>query len=163
MSCFFMIDVYIDGERGRGMYDSYIRKVRPIVERFGGRYLVRTENVFSLSPSRNPQRVILIEFPDREALNACFSSDEYKAIAGERAVSMPAPLLRKDKIKSRPEPVKASLLLFLILVKIHSVFSVSYEIHERRSVKLVIRAETVERHTERLSVGYRLHSVCFPA
>ena len=29
MSCFFMIDVYIDGERGRGMYDSYIRKVWP--------------------------------------------------------------------------------------------------------------------------------------
>ena len=90
MSCFFMIDVYIDGERGRGMYDSYIRKVRPIVERFVGRYLVRTENVFSLSPSRNPQRVILIEFPDREALNACFSSDEYKAIAGERESSVDA-------------------------------------------------------------------------
>lgn len=90
MSCFFMIDVYIDGERGRGMYDSYIRKVRPIVERFGGRYLVRTENVFSLSTSRNPQRVILIEFPDREALNACFSSDEYKAIAGERESSVDA-------------------------------------------------------------------------
>ena len=90
LSCFFMIDVYIDGERGRGMYDSYIRKVRPIVERFGGRYLVRTENVCSLSPSRNPQRIILIEFPDRDSLNACFSSEEYRAIAGERESSVDA-------------------------------------------------------------------------
>ena len=90
MSCYFMIDVYIDGERGRGMYDSYIRKVRPTVESYGGRYLVRTENVCALSASRNPQRVIIIEFPSRAALDACFSSEEYRAIAGERTGSVDA-------------------------------------------------------------------------
>ena len=71
MCCYFLVDTYIDEEKGRGMYDDYIRKVKPIVESFGGEYLVRTENITSLHPERNPQRVILIRFPSRQALDAC--------------------------------------------------------------------------------------------
>lgn len=37
MSCYFLVDVYIDKERGRGLYDDYIRKVKPIVESYGVR------------------------------------------------------------------------------------------------------------------------------
>ena len=36
MSCFFLIDTYIDEERGRGLYDDYIAKVKLIVESCGG-------------------------------------------------------------------------------------------------------------------------------
>ena len=36
MSCYFLIDTYIDDKRGRGQYDDYISKVKPIVESFGG-------------------------------------------------------------------------------------------------------------------------------
>ena len=43
-----------------------------------------------LSESRKPQRVIVIRFPNRESLNACFSSEEYKAIEYERAESVDA-------------------------------------------------------------------------
>lgn len=42
MECYFMVDTYMDEEKGRGMYDEYIRKVKPIVESFGGEYLLRT-------------------------------------------------------------------------------------------------------------------------
>ena len=35
MSCYFVIDTYIDEIRGRGMYDDYIEKVKPIVEKYG--------------------------------------------------------------------------------------------------------------------------------
>lgn len=45
MSCFFLVDVYIDNDKGRGEYADYIEKVRPIAERCGGEYLVRTDNV----------------------------------------------------------------------------------------------------------------------
>ena len=61
MSCFFIVDAYIDKHRGYGMYNNYIKNVKPIVESFGGEYLARTENVTSLNPSRNPQRVIIIK------------------------------------------------------------------------------------------------------
>ena len=84
MSCYFMVDVYIDENKGRGMYSDYIEKVKPIVESFGGDYLVRSEAVTSLSPQRNPCRVIVIRFPSREKLDACFASEEYQHIMHER-------------------------------------------------------------------------------
>ena len=90
MECYFMVDTYMDEEKGRGMYDEYIRKVKPIVESFGGEYLLRTENIVSLHPQRSPQRVILIKFPSRQALDACFASDGYQNIMHERTSSVDA-------------------------------------------------------------------------
>ena len=68
MSCYFIVDVYIDENKGRGSYEDYIERVKPIVESFGGEYLVRTEKIRALSPLRNPGRVIVIRFPSREEL-----------------------------------------------------------------------------------------------
>ena len=90
MACFFIIDVYIDESKGRGSYDDYIEKVKPIVEKYGGEYIARTENVTSLSPLRKPDRVIIIKFPSREKLDACFSSEEYRQIMYERIDSVDA-------------------------------------------------------------------------
>ena len=84
MSCYFIVDVYIEENKGRGAYKDYIEKVKPIVEGFGGEYLVRTEKVMSLSPLRTPKRVIVIRFPSRAKLDACFASDEYRQIMHER-------------------------------------------------------------------------------
>ena len=36
MSCYFIVDTYIDENSGRGLYDSYIAKVKPIVKLYGG-------------------------------------------------------------------------------------------------------------------------------
>lgn len=90
MSCYFIIDVYIDENKGRGEYDDYISKVKPIVESFGGEYLVRSENVTALSALRNSQRVIIIRFPSRVQLELCFSSDEYRKIMHERTDNVDA-------------------------------------------------------------------------
>ena len=93
MACFFIVDVYIDKNKGRGSYDDYIEKVKPIVESYGGEYLARTENVTALSPLRQPDRVIIIRFPSREKLDACFVSDEYRQIMNERENSVDASAL----------------------------------------------------------------------
>lgn len=85
MACYFLIDTYIDEKRGRGEYDLYIEAVRPIVEHYGGEYLLRTEQVTGLTEERQPQRIIVIRFPSRAALDACFGSREYLDIAGKRA------------------------------------------------------------------------------
>jgi uncharacterized protein (DUF1330 family) len=84
MACFFIVDTYIDKNKGRGSYDDYIVQVKPIVESYGGVYLARTENVTALSPLRKPDRVIIIRFPSREKLDACFASDEYRRIMHDR-------------------------------------------------------------------------------
>ena len=82
--------MYIDKTKGRGSYDDYIEKVKPIVESYGGEYLARTENVTALSPLRRPDRVIIIRFPSKEKLDACFASDEYRQIMHERMDSVDA-------------------------------------------------------------------------
>ena len=66
------------------------QEVKPIVEKYGGEYLIRSEKVTCLHPQRMPQRVIIIRFPSRDALNQCFSSEEYKAIMNKRVSSVDA-------------------------------------------------------------------------
>lgn len=90
MSCFFIVDVYIDENKGRGLYSDYIEKVKPIVESYGGEYLARSETITALSPLRDPKRVIIIRFPSREKLDICFASDEYQRIMHERIDSVDA-------------------------------------------------------------------------
>ena len=83
MACFFIVDTYIDEAKGRGSYDDYIEKVKPIVESYGGEYLARSEKVTALSPLRKPNRVII-------KLEECFASDEYRQIMHERIDSVDA-------------------------------------------------------------------------
>lgn len=90
MSCYFMVDTYIDAKKGRGEYDAYIAAVKPIVESYGGVYLVRSDEVEPLGPGRAPQRVIVIRFESRADLDACFASPEYRAIMAKRARSVDA-------------------------------------------------------------------------
>lgn len=81
---YFMADIYMDEKKDRKAYDEYIREVKPIVMRYHGKYLARTEKVVCLGDKRKPQRVILIEFPTMAHMNACFSCDEYKRIMEKR-------------------------------------------------------------------------------
>lgn len=88
MAWYFIVDTYINEEKGRGEYDEYINAVKPIVENYGGKYLVRTENIQILSVERNPQRVIVVRFEDKSNLKACFASDEYREIISKRKNSV---------------------------------------------------------------------------
>ena len=69
-------------------YAEYIAQVRPIVERYGGRYLVRTDQVIPMQEGDCPDRVILIEWDTREQLETCFSSEEYRRICEKRERSV---------------------------------------------------------------------------
>ena len=84
MSCYFIVDTYIDEEKNVGEYEEYIQLVKPIVESFGGAYIVRSNKITSLSPSRNPNRVIIIKFPSRDQLEKCFASEQYRNIMNKR-------------------------------------------------------------------------------
>ncbi|MDR2962408.1 MAG: DUF1330 domain-containing protein [Bacteroidales bacterium] len=85
---FFIVNVEIPDQHARTDYDQYIAKVKPIVEGFGGRYIVRSENVTLISGTQKPDRVIVVEFENREALDRCFSSPEYRAVKSLRENSV---------------------------------------------------------------------------
>lgn len=90
MGAYFIVKVKINKPESRLLYDEYIAKVKPIVESFGGEYLVRTENITSLSNDERPDRIIIIRFENRKQLDICFSSKEYCEIKNLRIDSVDA-------------------------------------------------------------------------
>lgn len=85
---YFIVSVFQDKKKERDEYGEYIELVKPIVEKYGGRYLVRSNKVTSLQKEYSPERVVIIEWKSKEQLKACFSSEEYKKIAGKRENSV---------------------------------------------------------------------------
>lgn len=98
MSAYFIVSVTID-HSDREAYDEYILKVKPIVEQFGGEYLVRTNKVDAWSDKWSPDRVIVIRFDDRATLDRCFGSQEYRAIKGLREGSVDARAIIVDGLE----------------------------------------------------------------
>jgi len=60
-------------------YNQYINQVSPIVEKYGGRYHVRGENIRSFGTWK-PERIIIIEFPSEDNIQKWLASPEYNAI-----------------------------------------------------------------------------------
>lgn len=84
---YFIVAIHSDKKR-KEEYETYIRLVKPIVEKYGGRYLIRSDKVTPLQKEWCPERFIVIEWNTKEQLEACFSSEEYRAIAALRENSV---------------------------------------------------------------------------
>ena len=65
-------------------FKEYLRKVVPMIERFGGRYLTRVGAHEVLDGDWHPNRGVIIEFPDMETIRALFHSPEYKPLIALR-------------------------------------------------------------------------------
>ena len=79
------------------MYEQYRIQVEPLIEKYGGKYLVRSGGMaFDTSPdvkvipvegNWNPNRFIIIEWDSTDELKAFTSADEYKKVAALREKS----------------------------------------------------------------------------
>ena len=67
--------------RTKKLIQTYLVLLLLVFTWFGGAFKVI---------AKSPQRVIVIRFPNREKLEACFGSEQYKAIVFERAESVDA-------------------------------------------------------------------------
>ena len=65
-------------------FNEYLRKVLPIIERFGGRYLTRGGAHEVLDGDWRPNRVVVIEFPDIATIKAFYHSPEYQPLIALR-------------------------------------------------------------------------------
>ena len=61
-------------------YAEYRARVLPTIERHGGRFLVRGGDSEVLEGTWQPQRVVVLEFPDADAARRWHSSDEYRPL-----------------------------------------------------------------------------------
>lgn len=74
MSAYLIYDVDIHDPDS---YAEFMRQVKPLVESFGGTYLVRGGAHEVLEGDWRPRRLVLFEFPDMDAARRLFTSDDY--------------------------------------------------------------------------------------
>lgn len=65
-------------------YEAYRARVPAVIAAFGGRYLVRGGAAKVLEGPADPQRQVILEFPDMAALEAFYYSAEYQELVGLR-------------------------------------------------------------------------------
>jgi uncharacterized protein (DUF1330 family) len=68
-------------------FEEYRQKVVPVIEKFGGRYLIRGGDVRRLEGNLPLQRLVVLEFPTLEAAQRFYNSAEYKPILKLRLAS----------------------------------------------------------------------------
>jgi uncharacterized protein (DUF1330 family) len=84
MPVYLIIDITI---RDQEVYAEYVDQVPAVVERYGGRYLVRGGGVTPLSGRWHPERIIVVEFAAIEPLQDFLNSPEYQALVPLREQS----------------------------------------------------------------------------
>ncbi len=77
MSVFFVISTseILD----QPQYEKYVELARPIVESYGGEYLLQSDRIIA-AKDWQAKRIIIIRFDGQEQLERCFQSDEYREI-----------------------------------------------------------------------------------
>lgn len=61
------------------IYKNYTDKVPALVEKHGGKFLIRGGNVETLEGDAFSDRVVVIEFPSQQALQNWYNDPEYQA------------------------------------------------------------------------------------
>ena len=81
MPAYLIADTHITDH---ATYDEYKRQVAPVIAKFGGRFLARGGAHEVLEGTWQPARLVLIEFPDMDALKAWYASSEYAPLLALR-------------------------------------------------------------------------------
>jgi uncharacterized protein (DUF1330 family) len=69
-------------------FEDYRIKVAPMIAKHGGRYITKAgSHQFPETPHWRPERVVIIEFPDMDRLNAWYRSAEYQPLVALRKQS----------------------------------------------------------------------------
>ena len=66
-------------------YANYTKHTARIIDRFGGRFIARGGIVTMLEGDPETRRVVIVEFPSRQAALDFYDSDEYGLARAERA------------------------------------------------------------------------------
>jgi uncharacterized protein (DUF1330 family) len=78
MSAYLILDIDVHNQE---LYARYVAQATSIIEKAGGRYLVRGGRVTRLSGEWLPKRLVVIRFETVQQAKDCFASPEYRKIA----------------------------------------------------------------------------------
>jgi uncharacterized protein (DUF1330 family) len=80
------------------LYEDYRSQVLATIEAHGGRFLVRGGKAELLEGTRDPARVVVLEFPSYEAAKAWYESDEYLPLIEIRQSASTGDLILADGV-----------------------------------------------------------------
>jgi uncharacterized protein (DUF1330 family) len=80
-------------------FARYRERVAPLVDRFGGCYRIRGGDVEVLEGDWQVSRLVMIEFPSRDALRLFYDSPEYQEIIPLRQRTSSGPVAIVDGVE----------------------------------------------------------------
>jgi len=81
MSAYLVADITVHEPE---IYQDYVRKAPPFIEKHGGIYRVRGGQVEAQEGSFSPQRLVVVEFPTWERAKSFLNDPGYQAVAAIR-------------------------------------------------------------------------------
>jgi len=66
-------------------YENYKKLAPPAIAKYGGRYLARGGAVSVLEGDWQPNRIVVLEFPDADTARRFYDSPEYRVARAERS------------------------------------------------------------------------------
>ncbi len=81
MSTYLIVDITVHNPE---MFKEYVREAQPFVEKHSGVYLVRGGEVQITEGTWSPQRLVVVEFPDKESVKNFLADPGYQPIAAIR-------------------------------------------------------------------------------
>lgn len=77
MAAYFIVDVKVEDPT---TYEEYRKRVNATLELYGGKFLARGGAVETIEGDWQPQRLVILEFPDTEQFKRWYYSPEYSEI-----------------------------------------------------------------------------------
>ena len=66
-------------------YKKYLNKVKPMVEKFGGKYLIKGGKIDAKETDLwKPTRIVLVQFPNKTSALKWYNSEEYRPLKNLR-------------------------------------------------------------------------------
>jgi uncharacterized protein (DUF1330 family) len=82
MPAYILVDIEVTDP---ARYEQYKALAPAAIEKYGGRYLVRGGATNVLEGDWRPSRVVVLEFPDGDAVRRFYESQEYREARAKRA------------------------------------------------------------------------------
>ena len=81
MAAYLIADIEVTDPAG---FEEYRRLVAPLVDKYGGKYVVRGGASETVEGDWSPNRIVIIEFESMERLKGWYGSDDYRPVMAKR-------------------------------------------------------------------------------
>lgn len=101
MSAYLVAMVHVDDAE---TYKRYTARTPELIEKHGGRFLVRGGSIETIEGPEFKDRLVLVEFPCKDAVKKFYESPEYQEIKEFRTASSEATFLLAEGVASGVTP-----------------------------------------------------------